>query len=121
MLSKQRGLSFAGFVIGAFLLVLFGIFALKLIPAYMQNMAVERIFVAIANDPEMQEANQADIRTAFAKRASIDNVNAVRADDIRIAHAGGMLVLSANYDLKIPLAGNVSLYLEFNPTSAEQE
>lgn len=115
---QQRGLSFFAFIMGAFILVLASITGLKLIPAYMQNAQVKNLFVAIANDPEMQKAAPRVIRDSFSRRASVDNVTAIKAEDIEIASDEGKPVLSASYSVKIPMGGNVSLYLEFNPSSA---
>lgn len=118
MPAKQHGLSFSGFMVGIFILVLVSIIGLKLIPAYMQNATIKNTFITIANDPEMQKATPREIRLSFGKRAEIDNIKAIKADDIQIAKDGERLVLSASYPVLIPLAGNVSLYLDFNPSSA---
>lgn len=115
----QWGLSFTEFLIGAVALIVIAVIALKLIPAYLQNSGVERIFVAIADDPEMQRANIADIRASYSKRAMIDDITAIKAEDIRIASLNGKLQLSASYGVMLPLVGNVNLYLEFNPSSAD--
>lgn len=117
MPSKQRGLSFSGFMAGAVILILVSITGLKVIPAYMQDATIKNIFVTIANDPEMQKASLGDIRMAFAKRATIDDIKVITADDVDITKDGGQLVLSASYPVKVPLAGNISLYLDFNPSS----
>jgi len=119
MPARQRGLSFSEFMFGAFILVLASISGLKLIPAYMEDAKIKNLFVAIATDPEMQRATPRDIRMSFMKRASIDNITAVKADDIEIASGGGRLELSASYAIKVPLVANASLYLEFNPSSAD--
>lgn len=119
MPARQRGLSFFGFIFGAFVLVLASIGGLKLIPAYIEDAKINNLFTAIANDPEMQRAGPRDIKMSFNKRASIDNITAVKADDIEITTSGGRLVLSASYAVKVPLVANASLYLEFNPTSAQ--
>jgi len=116
---QQRGITFGGFIFGAFVLVVVSIFGLKLIPAYMQDAQIKNVFNAIAHDPEMQKATPRDIRASFDKRSSIDNIKAIKAEDIEIASDQGRPVLSAGYFVKIPLGGNVSLYLEFNPTSAQ--
>ncbi|MDO8465921.1 MAG: DUF4845 domain-containing protein [Gallionella sp.] len=116
--AMQRGLSLSGFMFGAFILVLASIVGLKLIPNYMQDATIKNLFVAIANDPEMQKASPGTIRLSFGRRASIDNITAIKAEDIEIASDGGKLVLSASYAVKVPVGGNVSLYLEFNPSSA---
>ena len=117
--ARQRGLSFSGFIFGAFILVFASIIGLKLIPNYMQDATIKNLFVAIANDPEMQKASPGTIRMSFIKRASVDNITAVKAEDIEIVNDAGRLVLSASYAVKVPLAGNASLYLDFNPSSAK--
>jgi len=119
MPAKQRGLSFSGFIFGAFLLILLSIIGLKLIPAYMEDATIENLFVTIASDPEMQGAAVGAVKMSFTKRASIENVRAIGADDIEISKADGRLTLSASYAVKVPLVANVSLYLEFNPSSGQ--
>lgn len=117
MPAKQRGLSFFGFIFGAFILVLVSITGLKLIPAYMQSATIKNLLVTVANDPEMQGASVGAIKMSYNKRASIEDVRAITADDIEISRDNGQLVLSASYSVKIPLVANISLYLEFNPSS----
>jgi hypothetical protein len=117
---RQRGLSFSGFIQGAFILIMLSVLGLKLLPAYMQNGDIKQLFTTIANDPEMQKASLRDIRNSYSRRASIDNITAIDAEDIEIDLDGGKPVLSASYAVKIPLAGNMSLYLDFNPSSAAE-
>lgn len=114
---KQRGVSFGGYVFGAFLLVVVSIYGFKFIPAYMEDAKIKNLFIAIAHDPDMQRASLHDIQVSFNKRASIDNITAVKGDDIDVSSDGGRLVLSASYSVKIPLGGNVSVLLDFKPTS----
>lgn len=116
-MNGQRGLSFPGFMLGAFLLVLVSVIGLKLIPVYMQNGEITKIFTAIASDPDMQKASAREIRASFEKRASIDNVTAIKAEDVEIKMDSGRPVLSASYAVKVPLAGNISLYIEFTSAS----
>ncbi len=115
---QQRGFSLGGFVFGAFLLVFFGITALKLIPAYIQEAQIKNIFVTMAHDPDLQKGVPHDIKASFERRSVIDNISAIRADDIEISSDNGRLVLSASYTTKIPLGGNISFLIEFNPSSA---
>jgi len=44
---------------------------------------------------------------------------AIKADDIEVVSNGGGLELSASYVVQIPLVANISLYLEFEPSSAQ--
>lgn len=117
MPAKQGGLSFSGFLFGAVALILVAITGLRLIPIYMENSTIGNVFVAIANDPEMQGAKPSMIRMSFIRRASIENITAIQAEDIEVSNEGGRPVLSASYAVKTPLVGNISLYLDFNPSS----
>ena len=119
MPAKQRGLSFSGFLFGAVILILVSIVGLKLIPAYIENATIKNLFVTIANDPEMQGATVGAIKMSFSKRSSIEDVRVIGADDIDIAKVDGDLVLSASYAVKVPLVANISLYLEFSPSSGQ--
>jgi hypothetical protein len=116
---QQRGLSFGGFILGAFLLVLFSILGFKLIPAYMQEAKIKNTFVVMVHEPDMQKASAHDILATFEKRASVDSITAIKASDIEISSDEGKLVLSASYSVKIPLVANISLFIEFNPSSAK--
>lgn len=118
MPTRQRGLSFSGFIFGAFVLVLLSITGLKMIPAYIQNATINKIFLAIAQDPEMQKVAPREIRSSFDKRASIEDITAITSQDIDIESDAGTPVLSASYSVKIPLVANISLYIDFNPRSA---
>ena len=115
---QQRGLSFGGFIITAFLVVVCAIFGFRLIPAYIQAATIKNTFVSIAHDPDMQNATPQAIKESFAKHSSIDDITAIKASDIDISSDGGTPVLSASYTVKIPMAGNISLLLDFNPSSA---
>ena len=115
---QQRGVTFGGFIMILALLGGLAIFSMKLIPAYMENGKIQKAFDAITHDPAMQTATVAEIRDSFYKRANtMDNVTTVTSNDIEINKEGGRLKLSASYSTKIPLAGNVSLLIEFNPSA----
>ena len=115
--TKQRGIGFASIILLIAGLLFAVILALKLVPAYLHNMQIERIFKEIVNDPEMQSATVNDIRTAYSKRATMDYISVVTANDVEVNKDSGHLSLGANYSVKIPLAGNISLLLEFAPSA----
>lgn len=118
LLAKQRGVTFGGFIMVLALLGGLAIFSMKLIPAYMEDGKIQKTFDAITHDPAMQTASIAEIKDSFYKRANVmDNVTTVTSNDIEINREGGALKLSASYSKKIPLAGNVSLLVEFNPSA----
>jgi hypothetical protein len=114
---QQRGLSFGGFIFVAFILVFAAILMLKLIPAYVQNAQIKSVFNEIVHDSSVDKTSPREIRKAFDRRSAIDDIKAIKAEDIEIAGDGTRLDLSASYSVKIPLFANASIVLEFNPSS----
>lgn len=118
ILKQQRGVTFGGFIMVLALLGGLAIFAMKLIPAYMENGKIQKALDVIVRDPAMQTATLEEIRQSFYKRAiTMDNVTSIAEKDLDISKANGKLSISASYSAKIPLAGNVSLLVDFNPSA----
>jgi len=115
---RQRGVGFFGFIMIAVGIILVAILGMKLVPPYVHSAQIAQIFRTIAGDPAMQGASINDIKESYNKRASINYITDLTAEDIEIEKADGQLTLSASYSVKIPLAGNVTLLLEFNPSSS---
>ncbi len=115
---KQRGLTFANFILYAILFVFVALAGLKVIPAYVENKTIVHILETVAHDPEMQNSPPSEIRGSFDKRAMINNITVVNGQDVQIQTlpSGGML-LSVKYNVKIGLFGNASLLLEFDSNS----
>ena len=116
---RQRGISLTGLLITAVVLGVSAIFGMRLIPAYMQDAEIKNIFIAIANDPGLRAAPVREIQNAYSKRAVVAHVTAIKLEDVEISKEGDRISLSASYVVKIPLAGNASLLLEFNPSNSK--
>lgn len=115
---SQRGIGMLGFLLLAVGIILSLSLALKIVPAYLHQAEIKQIFKTMATDAQLQEASISDIRAAYQKRASVDSITDISAQEISISKDGKTLILSAQYSLKVALIGNASLLLEFNPSSA---
>ena len=115
---RQRGIGFVGLVLIAAGLIFVTILGMKLVPAYIHSAQIAQILKTIAHDPAMQGATISEIKQSYSKRANINYITDITAEDIEISKGDGQLSLSASYSVKIPIAGNVILLLEFNPSSS---
>ena len=115
---QQRGLSMSGFLVTAILLIFVAVLAMKMVPAYMQDSTIKKLFHEVAQDPSLKNATIRDIQIAYAKRASVQDITAIKLDDIDIEKDDSGISLSASYQVKIPLVANISLLLDFNPSSS---
>lgn len=117
--SRQRGLSFSGFIMGAFALIFVVLLGLKLVPAYLHSAQISQIFREIAEDPAMRTASIPEVEMSYRKRANINDIQDLKAGDIAILREeDGTLSLSAEYEVRIKLVGNITLLLEFKPASS---
>ncbi len=114
---KQQGLSLSSLLIWSIILVLIAIFGMKVAPAYIEHSAITKNLKAIAQEVELQDGDPNQIRLSFGKRAQIDSIKSISGQDIKIDRENGRVVLSAKYTVKIPLASNISLSIDFESTS----
>ena len=112
MNTKQRGLTLGGLLAVLAVVVVVGIFSLKLIPSYIEYAKSKAAIVAIAGD-RSKSSSVNEIRKAFDARATIDDISAVRASDLEVTKEGNDVVISFAYRKEIPIAGNVGLYVDF--------
>ena len=116
-MKRQRGVTFVGMVFIAGLIVFAAIVGLKLIPAYIEYATVVNHLREIAHSPDARGASPRDIQTMFKKRAQIDAIEVVKADDIEVEKEGDQVTLRAAYSTKIKLFGNLSACIDFVASS----
>lgn len=117
MHNKQRGISFLlVFMIGV-VLALGAIGAMKIAPAYSEFMTIKKTIMAVAAS-EGRTGNVSEIRKAFERRSSVDNITAVTPGELDITKDGGEVVIAVAYAKKIPLFNNVSVCIDFAASTA---
>ena len=110
-------MSFFGFIGIAAVVIFVAILGIKLVPPYIHNAQIAQIFKTIVADPAMQGATVKEIRDSYNKRAEINYITDITAEDIEVSKENGSLRLSAAYTVRVPVAGNVSIVIDFNPSS----
>lgn len=120
MRTRQRGIGCTLCMLATVVVVGLALGGIKMVKAYIQNVEIRHLLQNIAQDAELQSANENQIRMAFARRAEVGEIAVVQPDDVQLARTSGMLRLSADYDVEIPVAGNVSIVMHFHPNSDKQ-
>lgn len=117
MRQRQRGLSLFSFIVVSIALVFVTIFAFKLVPAYLEQYTINKVFRQIAHNPEFTNATAADVRAAFTRQLAIDSIKSVEPTDLQITREAGQLVIETQYQVTIPMIANISLLVDFKATS----
>lgn len=120
MKAKERGIACLGCLIATVIVVGLAVGGVRIVKAYLENAEINHLLQSMAQDAELQEASENAIRIAFARRASVAEINAIQPDDVQVSRRSGLISLSAEYVVNIPVAGNLSITLNFNPHSSQQ-
>ena len=117
MKKRQHGLTMFGFLFVAVVLVAVALLAMKLVPAYIEYFSVKKVLATMGQDADVRSKSNAQIREDFTKRASVGYVTVVKPQDLSIDRSGGVPVISADYEFRTKLVGNVSLVVDFSASS----
>jgi hypothetical protein len=109
----QQGITLTGVLMTGIIIILLVMLGVKLIPDAMEYQKIVSCINAIVQDPLMKESSAEDIRAAYQRRASIDDISAVKPGDIQITHSGNRVVLSFDYRKETHLFGPVGLVIDY--------
>lgn len=114
---SQRGLTMFGFLFVAIVFIAVAMLAMKLVPAYIEFFSVKKILAAMGQESELKSMSNADIRKDFTKRADVGYVTVVKPEDLSVDRSGGNPVVTAQYEYRTKLVGNVSLVVDFSAST----
>lgn len=118
MKKKQRGVSLSGLLVAAVILAVVSLLGMKVVPDVIEYFQILKTVKAISGDPGVKNS-VADVRRAFDRAATIDNISSITPQDLDITKDGGNLVISFGYEKRIALFGNVSLLIDFQGSSQQ--
>ena len=115
---KQRGITLSGMIVTLGVLGFVGVMAAKLLPSYLEYYAIKKIFASMEQAGDLKGSVK-DIRNSFEKRNAIEDVKAVRPEDLEIGKDGGETVVTATWSKRVEMVGNLSACLDFTVTTAK--
>lgn len=118
MKRKQSGVSLSGLLIASVILAMVALLGMKVMPEVLEYFQIVKAVKAVANDPSAQ-GSMAQVKDAYDRRATIDNLTSITAQDLEVSKEGGDLVISFAYEKRIHLFGIVSLLLDFEGSSQQ--
>jgi hypothetical protein len=113
----QKGLTLTGMLVVSVVVIFLLLLGFKILPVYLEYFAIEKQFKAMAADQRLRGANRRAIETAWAARASVDDLRSMDPQLIEVTKEGEEVVVSAEYSVKVPLFRNVAACFDFKPTS----
>jgi hypothetical protein len=113
ILNKQAGISLSGLIGALAVIGVVGIFAMRMVPAYIEYNAIKTAIVQVKD----AGGSIREMQQAFNRRTSVNDVEAVRGQDLVFTRDGEDMQISFAYEKRLPLMGNVSLLIDFAGTT----
>ena len=121
MASKQKGITFIGLVLVIAAGIFIAIIGMKVTPAYIEFFGVKKIISKIGNEPNFNDMSKKEIQEEFSNGANIGYVTVISANDLVIEKRDTGNVVTAQYQVTIPIVANASVLLDFNATTEKTE
>lgn len=117
MHKNQRGMTMWGMAMVIALIVFFTLLGLKLFPPYMDNFKINTALQNVGKQASGSTLSQEEVVEGLRKRLEIENVDTVLdlRKALKIEAAGrGTKVIRVTYEVRVPLAYNITALLDFN-------
>lgn len=119
-MQKQQGMTFIGLVLVIAAIIFLAVLGMKITPAYIEFMSVKKAVSRIAEDGEFNSMSKKDIASAFDKSATVNYITVIRGADLIVEKGETGNVVTAEYQVTIPIVANASVLLDFKATSGDK-
>ena len=113
-LKSQQGMTAIGWIIVLGLIAFFVLLALRLTPGYLEFATVSASLESLQKEPGITEKTAPEIRAMLGKRFDVNDVKTVDSRDVKIENKGGRLRVWVDYEVRVPVLGNVDAVSKFN-------
>ncbi len=112
---RQRGLSLVSLVFVGVIIVLLLAMGMKSVPALAEYFAVDRAVQKVAGEGQTVR----DIRSAFDRYATIDNIKSITGKDLDITKDADRVIVSYAYTYSVPITDNVRIVIDFSGSNRD--
>ncbi len=114
----QKGFTFWTLSLTVLSIVFVAIIGMKLVPAYIEYFTIKRVMIKIKNEIAGKPMSNNEIKMSFDHSSTIDDISSVKPEDLDIVkNAAGITTVSVDYQVVVPLVGNVSALLDFQAST----
>jgi hypothetical protein len=113
--TKQAGMTFWGLLVIAAIVALVTILFFKLLPPYLEYGKVSTAIENVAKQPGTLDMEKGQIKAALERRFDIDDVSRVDLNkDLTVEKKPGATIIRIKYEVRVPIAYNVTALIEFD-------
>lgn len=114
-LHKQKGMTALGWLIVLALIGFFAMLGIRLTPMYMESYSVKGSLESLKQEPYITDKTRREIISLLQRRFIINDISSVDLKtDITITKEGGVLEVSADYEIRRHVIGNIDAIGDFH-------
>jgi hypothetical protein len=118
---KQQGFTFWSLVFTVCGVFFAALIVMKLFPPYVEFFAVKKAINKIANEGNLSAENKREIQLAFERSSDMDDIKSIKPTELQITRSSsGETVVTAEYEVIVPLIANVSALLTFRASTDDK-
>lgn len=117
MANRQKGMTMLSWLVVLGILVFFVLIGIKMVPTYLENYSIKQVLANMENDRKVRTMSAGEMKKAFMKRLKINSVYEFDRNSIKIKKEKFGTRFSVDYEIRKPVAGNVSIVMEFSESA----
>lgn len=115
--NRQKGMTMLSWLVVLGILVFFVLIGIKMVPTYLENYSIKQVLANMENDRKVRTMSAGEMKKAFMKRLKINSVYEFDRNSIKIKKEKFGTRFSVDYEIRKPVAGNVSIVMEFSESA----
>ena len=115
--NRQSGMTMMSWLIVLGILVFFMLIGIKMVPTYLENYSIKQVLENMENDRKVRSMTPGEMKKSFMKRLKINSVYEFDRDAIKIKKEKFGTKFSVDYEIRKPVAGNVSIVMVFSESA----
>lgn len=114
MKSKQRGLTFIGFVIVLAVAGLFIYVGMKLVPMYTEYYSLKKALASLANEDGIANQAAPEVKKRLLKRLYMSYALGIKSENVKIERYETSWIVVVDYETRRPLIANLDVVGKFH-------
>lgn len=111
---KQHGMSMLSWLMVLVLVAFFASAGFKLLPHYMDNKAIERVVIAVEEDPAIKVRTVPEFYNHITKGLQVNAVELNPRDAFDIKLENNTFTVKVKYEKREPLISNIDMVVNFD-------
>jgi Tfp pilus assembly major pilin PilA len=119
-MQKQKGFTVWSLTFTVGVIAVVALLTMKLFPAYTEFFAIKKALNKMGTTGSLSSMDKHQIQRTFEGFSNIEDFKSVKPSDLEIKrNSDGETVVTADYEVVIPLVANVSALLTFHASSEQ--